>query len=529
MTDFADGSGAGAPQQPSFDRLRMSSDGEGQDMPRAPLPHPAEPGGPPPRGEPGEERDRPPARFGRGWIPADRDIGLADDDLPVDERDDAWFASRYPSYDDLYCGEVPPRPVPSDSGVVSEWACPATGGFCRPPPKCDDPAFVTHHAWDADRKVRFLHHLAEKGDVRAACARVGMSRQSAYLLRRRDGAFAQAWQAALVLARRHAEDVLATRALDGIEEAVWFRGELVGKKRRYDTRLLLAHLARLDRRAEEAGPCEDRFDEMLAMVAGERPEAHFAGDGGGDGRGDASGDSSGDFGDERPETMREDARVLERDRALEGWEAAHDPLPLPPGRAAYVLSRAEPAWIAANVAWDKAAGAVERAYEEEHGHAPHEEDRPEHLPDPVYPPLPLYTAFREASAARWDGWQGCAFTRVDAALTGEGDGRAPVEYKSLTGPGPDLPLDCVNRVNRATRRRPGTAGREGKKGRERNGPDVVWGGEGRYDAASTPLAASDRPDFFPPVTNSRPFRKTRAGVRAGLQAPFVPGMSISTG
>ncbi|MFD1958902.1 hypothetical protein ACFSHP_07045 [Novosphingobium panipatense] len=95
-----------------------------------------------------------------------------------------------------------------------------------------------------------------------------MSRTSAYLLRRRDAAFAAGWEAALVLARRHVEEVLATRALDGVEEAVWFRGELVGSRRRYDTRLLLAHLARLDRVAEETADHAGRFDEALALVAG---------------------------------------------------------------------------------------------------------------------------------------------------------------------------------------------------------------------------------------------------------------------
>ncbi|MCT2399838.1 hypothetical protein [Novosphingobium mangrovi (ex Huang et al. 2023)] len=414
----------------------------------------------------------------------ERDIGLPDDDLPIDQRDDAWFAARYPSYDDLYQGDVPPRAVPSPDGLVSEWACPATGGFCRKPPACDDPAFVPHHAWGPDRKLRFLHHLAEKGDVRAACARVGMSRQSAYLLRRRDGAFAQGWQAALVLARRHAEEVLATRALDGIEEAVWFRGELVGKKRRYDTRLLLAHLARLDRMAEEAGPCEDRFDELLAMVAGERPEAHFEQD---------------EAGAEGADAVSADARVLEADRALEDWGGAHDPLPLPPGRAAYVLSSAEPAWIAANGAWDEAAGEVERAYEEAHGFAPHEEDRPEHLPDAVYPPLPLYAVFREASAARWDGWQGCAFGRVDAALTGEGGGvpDGPVEYKSLTGPGLVCPLDRVKRVNLSAGRAVRTVRR--MRGAGGNGMRAAWLSRGKAGAALplTPLHTPCRPTFLP--------------------------------
>jgi hypothetical protein len=104
-----------------------------------------------------------------------------------------------------------------------------------------------------------------------------MSRTSAYLLRRRDAVFADAWTAALVLARRHVEEVLATRALDGVEEAVWFRGELVGVRRRYDSRLLLAHLARLDVAGEGHEALAERFDEVLALVAGEEPCADVPG------------------------------------------------------------------------------------------------------------------------------------------------------------------------------------------------------------------------------------------------------------
>ncbi|WP_347304255.1 hypothetical protein V5740_06505 [Croceibacterium sp. TMG7-5b_MA50] len=77
----------------------------------------------------------------------------------------------------------------------------------------------------------------------------------------------------LVLAREEAEQILADRALDGQEEDVWFRGEVVGTRRRYDNRLLLAHLARLDRAAEAPVARADaaRFDEVLARVAGELP------------------------------------------------------------------------------------------------------------------------------------------------------------------------------------------------------------------------------------------------------------------
>lgn len=134
------------------------------------------------------------------------------------------------------------------------------------------PATATRHdGWTPARKAQFLESLAGDGNVRAACARVGLSREAAYRLRRRDPLFARAWAAAQLQARESVGAVLGTRAIDGIEEDVWFRGEVVGTRRRYDTRLLLAHMARLDKLAEDEQACEDlvRFDELLARVAGE--------------------------------------------------------------------------------------------------------------------------------------------------------------------------------------------------------------------------------------------------------------------
>src|SRR6478735_9341630 len=114
-----------------------------------------------------------------------------------------------------------------------------------------DPA-TRRDGWSPERKTRFLDRLAQCGNVRAACAAVGMSREAAYVLRRRDTLFDRGWAAALVLAREIGVEVLADRAIEGIEEQVWYRGELMGTKRRYDGRLLLAHLARLDRHVEQA-------------------------------------------------------------------------------------------------------------------------------------------------------------------------------------------------------------------------------------------------------------------------------------
>src|SRR5690606_16972901 len=114
-----------------------------------------------------------------------------------------------------------------------------------------------------------------KGTVRGACRVAGMSAEAAYRLRRRDALFARGGNAALALAQQSCSDTLASRAIDGREEDIWFRGELVGRRTRFDSRLLLAHLARLDKLVETCPAGEDihRFDELLAIIGGsEVPE-----------------------------------------------------------------------------------------------------------------------------------------------------------------------------------------------------------------------------------------------------------------
>ncbi len=278
-------------------------------------------------------------------------------------------------------GILPSSSSSSSSGAVDlpfgDGASPLHHPADGPPPRAGEDF---HNGWSAQRKVRFLHHLAEKGDVRSAAARVGMSRQSAYMLRRRDRVFAQGWAAALVLARAHVEEVLATRALDGVEEAVFYHGEQVAVRRRFDARLLLAHLARLDRAAEEtvAGAHAARFDEVLALLAGEAPGEMVLAGAPGEGPGDAV---------------------------------------LPPERADYVSALGDALAEAEREAWLDAVDAGEDV-----GDAPD-----------------LGQAeCRAVAAAEWDGWQARAFAAVDAVL-GEGVERCPeaggpVEFKSMDGP-----------------------------------------------------------------------------------------------
>ncbi|WP_324260962.1 hypothetical protein U4960_12505 [Altererythrobacter sp. H2] len=98
-----------------------------------------------------------------------------------------------------------------------------------------------------DKQVAFLSALAAGGAARRAVRAAGISHQTAYRMRRANPAFRLAWDAAMLAARAVAEDVLAVRAIEGVEEKVFYHGEEVATRRRFDSRLLLAHLARLDR------------------------------------------------------------------------------------------------------------------------------------------------------------------------------------------------------------------------------------------------------------------------------------------
>ncbi|WP_374405163.1 hypothetical protein [Pelagerythrobacter sp.] len=124
------------------------------------------------------------------------------------------------------------------------------------------------------RQVQFLLALADSGAVRRAVKAAGVSHQTAYRMRRATPAFRLAWDAALLAARAVTADVLATRALDGVEEKVFYHGEEVATRRRYDSRLLLAHLARLDRLDGDAAThafAED-FEEALARFERGEPQ-----------------------------------------------------------------------------------------------------------------------------------------------------------------------------------------------------------------------------------------------------------------
>jgi hypothetical protein len=95
--------------------------------------------------------------------------------------------------------------------------------------------------FDPGKQRAFLSVLAETGSVAQACAAVGIARSTAYKLRLLPEAqsFRVAWEAAMAQGVRLLADTALARALDGVEEPVFWKGEQIGTKRRYNDRLLM--------------------------------------------------------------------------------------------------------------------------------------------------------------------------------------------------------------------------------------------------------------------------------------------------
>jgi hypothetical protein len=98
-----------------------------------------------------------------------------------------------------------------------------------------------HDGLTPARQVALIQTLAACGCVREACARVGISAEAVYELRRRPDAqsFRLAMDMALDGAADRVEDAVYARAIHGVEVPHYYRGELVGTHRRYDERLAM--------------------------------------------------------------------------------------------------------------------------------------------------------------------------------------------------------------------------------------------------------------------------------------------------
>jgi hypothetical protein len=130
------------------------------------------------------------------------------------------------------------------------------------------------------RQERFLEALADTGSVTTAAAVAGTSRTRVYELRKKDTAFAAAWEEAEEIATDMLEEEARRRAIEGIAEPLVIGGKLVrgddGQPvivRRYSDNLLLSllKLRRLPRRGRslrfQLPPVRSLADAASAMAA----------------------------------------------------------------------------------------------------------------------------------------------------------------------------------------------------------------------------------------------------------------------
>jgi hypothetical protein len=93
-------------------------------------------------------------------------------------------------------------------------------------------------SWTDERKRKFLRNLARIGNVTLSARLLGSSRARAYEMRAEDPHFAKLWKDALREAADNLEAEAHRRAVTGVDEPVFYKGEVCGHIRRYSDTLL---------------------------------------------------------------------------------------------------------------------------------------------------------------------------------------------------------------------------------------------------------------------------------------------------
>lgn len=121
--------------------------------------------------------------------------------------------------------------------------------------------------WTAARQRKFIDALADTGSVKHAAARVGMSSEGAYYLRRQPGAeeFAAAWLAALDHGIRQLEDIAMERAIHGVEVPIYSCGKHVGSRTLHNDRLLMFMLRNRADERFSAGTMREPAPDIAAL------------------------------------------------------------------------------------------------------------------------------------------------------------------------------------------------------------------------------------------------------------------------
>lgn len=88
------------------------------------------------------------------------------------------------------------------------------------------------------QKVIFLDELSQHGVIKYACQKADISRLTFYYNYQSDEEFRRLVEDAFVLGAINIEDEAKIRAVEGVEEEVYFKGEMVGTVRKFSDFLL---------------------------------------------------------------------------------------------------------------------------------------------------------------------------------------------------------------------------------------------------------------------------------------------------
>lgn len=97
----------------------------------------------------------------------------------------------------------------------------------------------------AKKREAFILALAKTGNVSAACKKAKISRQTVYVHKREDPAFAELWSEAEDIYVEVLEAEADRRAKGGTLKPVFYKGEQVGQVREYSDTLLMFRLKAL--------------------------------------------------------------------------------------------------------------------------------------------------------------------------------------------------------------------------------------------------------------------------------------------
>lgn len=91
-----------------------------------------------------------------------------------------------------------------------------------------------------ERQDTFLDNLATTGNLEASAAAVGINPRTAYAWMQKSDEFREQVNQARAQAMTQIEREIARRGINGVQQPVYYQGEVVGQVTQYSDRLLLA-------------------------------------------------------------------------------------------------------------------------------------------------------------------------------------------------------------------------------------------------------------------------------------------------